>query len=384
MPSTSRNAANSDVAAPWWPTLSELLERVHIVSLATRTQFRGIRTREAALFEGPNGASEFSPFLEYADGEAAAWLAAAIEYGWGTLPPLRRSRVEVNATVPAVAAGEVADVLARFEGCTTAKVKVAEKGQSLDDDIARVRAVRELMGDNALVRIDANGGWSVDEAERALTALAEFDLDYAEQPCMSIDELVVVRRRLTITSGASSTSDTGNSASVSSAASADRPTPLVRIAADESVRKASDPLAVARSGAADLLIVKAQPLGGITRAIDIIAAAGLPAVVSSALDTSVGIGMGLHLAAALPEASVDSPLGPGVGLAGACGLGTVALLDGDVTNESLLPQHGGITVRRPTLDPNKLAHNQATSDRQQWWRDRIRRCYALLVAGATP
>lgn len=337
------------------PSADELLSRVRIVSIPTRTAFRGVRLREAAIFDGPNGASEFSPFLEYDDAESAAWLAAALEFGWGDMPALRRESIAVNATVPAVSAAEVAGVLARFEGCTTAKVKVAERGQTLADDIARVRAVREVMGDEAIVRIDANGGWAVDEAVEALQQLAEFDLDYAEQPCMAVDELAEVRRRITSVEGGA---------------------PLVRIAADESVRKAADPLAVAESGAADLLIVKAQPLGGIERAMRIIEAANLPVVVSSALDTSIGISMGLHLAAALPEPGDEHESGGK--LAGACGLGTVALLDGDVATEPLLPQGGRLPVRRAILDEAKLSEFAATTDRVKWWRDRITRCRALL------
>mgnify|MGYP000866513159 CR=1 FL=1 len=333
------------------PPLDELLERVRIVAIPTRTRFRGVTLREAAIFEGPSGASEFSPFLEYEDREAASWLAAAVEYGWGELPPIQRSRIAVNATVPAVSAAAVPEVLARFEGCRTAKVKVAERGQSLADDIARVRAVREAMGDDALVRIDANGGWSVDEAVTALRALAEFDLDYAEQPCMSVAELVEVRRQTTDQKIRGSR-------------------PLVRIAADESVRKAEDPLAVARAGAADLLIVKAQPLGGIARALEIIEAAALPVVVSSALDTSVGIGMGLHLAAALPDGL----------LAGACGLGTVALLDGDVTDRQLIAENGEIEVRRAILDPALLEEYAAEPERERWWHERIARCHRLLAS----
>lgn len=322
-------------------SLDELLDAARVVAIPTRTKFRGVAVREAVLFEAPNGASEFSPFTEYDDREAAAWLAAAVEFGWAAIPPPRRGRIAVNATVPAVTPEEIPGVLARFPGCRTVKVKVAERGQSLADDVARVRAVREAAGDEALIRIDANGGWSVDEALTAIDALAEFDLDYVEQPCMSVPDLARVRAR----SGG-----------------------VVRIAADESVRKANDPLAVARAGAADLLIVKAQPLGGITRALGIVAEAGLPVVVSSALDTSVGIAMGLHLAAALPQ---------GV-LAGACGLGTVALLTGDVTADPLLPRNGELDVRRPTLDPELLREHRAAPERETWWRERITRCYALL------
>src|SRR5699024_4395457 len=151
--------------------------------------FRGVSVREAVIFDAPGGASEFSPFTEYADDEAATWLAAAIEFGWHELPALRRETIAVNATVPAVSAAEVPSILERFPGCHTAKVKVAEAGQSLSDDVARVRAVREAMGQAALVRVDANGGWQVDEAVQALRALAEFDLDYAEQPCATVPEL---------------------------------------------------------------------------------------------------------------------------------------------------------------------------------------------------
>lgn len=298
------------------------------------------------MFDAPQGASEFSPFPEYDDAEAAHWLAAAIEFGWGTLPQPQREWIAVNATVPAVSAASVPAVLARFPGCDTVKVKVAERGQTLADDVARVRAAREALGATARVRIDANGGWSVDEAATAVCALAEFDLDYAEQPCASIDELSALRQRL------------GGD------------TPLVRIAADESVRKATDPLAVARSGAADLLVIKAQPLGGIARALRIVREAGLPVVISSALDTSVGIGMGLHLAAALDEGQ----------LAGACGLGTAALLEGDVTRDPLLPEHGGIAMRRPELDPELLQQFAAPAERESWWRARITRCYTALQA----
>ena len=333
--------ANSQ-STPALPPLAEVLDRARVVAIPTRTRFRGISVREAVIVEGPEGATEFSPFPEYDDAEAATWLAAALDFGWNEQPPALRDSIEVNATVPAVSAAEVPAILARFPGCTTAKVKVAERGQSLAYDVARVRAVREAMGPNAKVRVDANCGWTVDEAVAALTALAEFDLDYAEQPCTTVPELAEVRARL---SGA------------------------VRIAADESVRKASDPLAVARSGAADLLIIKAQPLGGVRRALELVEQAGLPVVISSALDTSVGIAMGLRLASALPEGL----------LAGACGLGTVALLDGDVTRASLVPVAGAIEVRRPALDTELLEKYRAAPDRDTWWRERMARCYALLA-----
>ena len=322
------------------PPLAALLDTVHVVALPLATRFRGVDTREALLFQGPEGWSEFSPFTEYDDAEAATWLAAAIEDAWHPTPPARRSTVGVNATVPAVSAESVGAVLARYDGCRTVKVKVAERGQSLTDDIARVAAVRAALGPEGRVRIDANGAWNLDEAERALHALAEFDLEYAEQPCATVDELAELRRRL-----------------------ADWDIP---IAADESVRKAADPLAVARAGAADLLVIKAQPLGGIRRALDIVADAGLPVVVSSALDTSVGLAMGVALAAALPELDYD------------CGLGTASLFTADVTATPLVPRGGELPVGRITPDLALLEEHAASDDRRAWWLARLERCHALL------
>nr|WP_121057896.1 o-succinylbenzoate synthase [Microbacterium telephonicum] len=327
------------------PPLSELLADAHVVALPLTTRFRGIETREAVVFAGPQGWTEFSPFSEYDDAEAATWLAAAIEYGWTAVPAPVREAVRVNATVPAVSAAAVPAVLARFDGCRTAKVKVAQRGQTLADDVARVRAVRGILGPEGRVRVDANGAWNVDEAERALHALAEFDLEYAEQPCAGIDELAELRARV-----------------------ADWDIP---IAADESVRKASDPLAVARAGAADLLVVKAQPLGGILRALDVVAEAGLPAVVSSALDTSIGLSMGVALAASLPRLDFD------------CGLGTASLLAADVTTSPLRPVGGALTLERPVADPDLLRAHRASPEREQWWLERLRRCHALLSASGS-
>lgn len=320
----------------------DLLERAHVVSLPLATRFRGIETRELLLLEGPDGWAEFSPFVEYGDAEAANWLAAAIEFGWGGVDAPGSASVSVNATVPAIPADGVPALLARFPGCRTAKVKVAERGQSLADDLARVRAVRAVLGPEGRIRVDANGGWTVDEATDALSALAEVGLEYAEQPCATVPELAAVRDRL------------GG---------------LVRIAADESVRKAEDPVAVARAGAADLLVIKAQPLGGIRRAAAIVAEAGLPAVVSSALESSVGLAQGAHLAAALGLAREAAP---------ACGLGTAALLAADVTAHPLVPVDGAIPVARVIPDPALLAARAASPERDAWWRERLRRAHALL------
>jgi O-succinylbenzoate synthase len=312
------------------------------VALPLAARFRGIEVREAVVLEGPEGWTEFSPFADYDDDEAATWLAAAIDFGWMPQPAPLRQDVPVNATVPAVGADAVAEILARFDGCRTAKVKVAEPGQRLADDVARVAAVRAAMGPEGRVRIDANGAWNVDEAERALHALAEYDLEYAEQPCETVDELAELRRRVKYMD--------------------------IPIAADESVRKAADPLAVARAGAADLLVVKAQPLGGVRRALDIVAEAGLPAVVSSALDTSIGLSMGVALAAALPRLDYD------------CGLGTASLFTADVSDPALVPSGGVLPVGRVIPDPDLLAEHAASADRRDWWLERLTRCHAALAA----
>ena len=310
-----------------------------------RVPFRGVLHREALLLRGPAGWGEFSPFLEYDDDEAARWLAAALEAANEGWPLPIRDRVPVNATVPAVPAAAVASVLARFPGCTTAKIKVAQPGQSLADDINRVAAVREALGDRGKLRIDANGAWSLTDAGRALTALAPFDLEYAEQPCASIEDLAALRVAL-------------------ARAGVD-----VLIAADESVRKAEDPLRVALAGAADVVVLKVAPLRGVRPALDIAQACGLPVVVSSALDTSVGIAAGVALAAALPA------------LPYACGLATAALLAGDVVRPSL-DGHGGSIAAGPVVaDPALLAEFAAPQDRREWWLARLERCERLLTAG---
>lgn len=324
------------------PDLAELLADAHVVALPMRVRFRGITTREAVVLRGPAGWTEFSPFVEYDDAEAAAWLRATVDFGWTDHEPAADS-VPVNATVPAITADAVADLLARYPGCTTAKVKVAEPGTTVDDDVARVAAVRRVMGPEAAVRVDANGLWSVDQATAALERLAPFDLQYAEQPCATVPELAELRSRV---------AGLG-----------------VRVAADESVRKASDPLAVARAGAADVLVVKAQPLGGISAARAVIADAGLPCVVSSALDTSVGLGMGAFLAAAA--------MTPGY----AAGLGTAAMFAGDVTADPLLPVGGRVPVRRVDVAPDLVERSAASPARTAWWRARVARVHALLAAG---
>jgi len=324
------------------PSLEDLLDSARVVALPMHTRFRGVDTREALLFEGPQGWAEFSPFVEYEDAEAATWLAAAIDFAWHEQPAPLRDRIAVNATVPAIEAARVAEVLARFPGCRTAKVKVAEPGQSLADDIARVRAVREAMGPEGRIRIDANGFWNVDEAEHAVHALGEYDLEYVEQPCATVPELADLRRRVKYMG--------------------------IPVAADESVRKSADPLAVARAGAADLLVIKAQPLGGVTHALQIVTAAGLPAIVSSALDTAIGLSQGAALAAALPTLDFD------------CGLGTASLFLDDVADRR--PVDGSIPVGRVTPDAAALTRLAASDERREWWTARLARCHSELAAAA--
>nr|WP_308222043.1 o-succinylbenzoate synthase [Janibacter melonis] len=328
--------------SPQTPGVDELLEGMRVVSIPMRVRFRGVDEREAALLQGPKGWAELSPFVEYGPQETSRWLAAAVEAGWRGWPPPVRDEVPCNATVPAVGPERVPEVLARFDGCTTAKIKVAERGQTLADDVERVAAVRDAMGPVAAVRVDANGGWSVDQALDAVAALAPFGLEYVEQPCADVEGLRAVRLGL-------------------ARAGVD-----VRVAADESIRKAEDPLRVAREGAADVVVVKVAPLGGVARALEVVDACGLPAVVSSALDTSVGIRAGVALAAALPE------------LPHACGLGTVGLLAGDVTRDPLVPVGGDVPVRPVEVDEALLDDHEAPAERVRWWRERLRAAHAHL------
>ena len=320
------------------PPIDDLLDGAHVLSMPMRTKFRGITTREVMLIRGPGGWGEFSPFPEYDDVESAPWLASAIEAAWDGPPNAVRRRIAVNATVPAVAASEVAGVLSRSPGAETAKVKVAEKGQSLADDVARVRAVRELV---PRVRIDANGGWTVDEAVTALAALtADGPLEYAEQPCATVAELVELRRRA----------------------------PGVRVAADESIRRAEDPMKVVRAGGADIAVLKVAPLGGMRALLELageLGEYGVPVVVSSALDSAVGIASGLAAAAALPH------------LEFACGLGTGSLFVRDVAPAPEVVD-GTYPVQSVEPDPHALIELGADAERTQWWIERVRRCHALL------
>ncbi|MEY4390787.1 MAG: hypothetical protein RLZZ400_530 [Actinomycetota bacterium] len=322
--------------------LSSIKDTAAVVSIPMRSRFRGVTEREALLFEGPNGWAEWAPFLEYEDEEASVWLNAAVEFAFEPEPQLKRTRIGVNATLGAVAADKVADSLSHFGTFATVKIKVAEPGQSIDEDVARVVRVRELYAD-AKIRLDANGGFEIAQAIELVSELHRrgIELEYFEQPCRTIADLAELRVEL------------------------HREGLSLAIAADESVRKASDPLAVAQAGAADILVLKVAPLGGVSRALSIASDAGLPIVVSSALDTSVGISAGLQLAAALPELSFD------------CGLATTAMLIGDVTKEPLRAENGYLDYRRVEVAHSKLDVFRAEDHRVDWWMDRLERCARL-------
>jgi o-succinylbenzoate synthase len=336
------------------PSLEELQDRAHVVRLPLVTRFRGVDEREVLLLDGPLGWGEFAPFVEYAPIEASRWLAAAVEAGWSRWPSARRDRVPVNAIVPAVSPEAAARLVRASGGCRTAKVKVAEPGQSTADDVARVRAVAAALVDlddggaeGARVRVDANGAWTVSVAVQALEALraAAVDggaiLEYAEQPCATLAEQAEVRRRVD-----------------------------VLIATDEGLRKAGDPAHVeGLRDATDILVVKVAPLGGVVKALEVASAYGLPVVVSSALDSSVGLAAGAALAAALDT------------LDHACGLGSGRLLAADVVpdGDRVLPVGGYVEVGRPVPDGDLLARLRAEPDREEWWRSRLADAYAIMA-----
>lgn len=305
-------------------------------AIGLKNRFRGITVREGMLFEGAAGWAEWSPFHDYDDATCRSWLRAAREAADNGWPAPVRDVVPVNCTVPAVDPDKAAAIV-RTSGCATAKVKVAEPGQTLADDLARVEAVRDAIGPDGRVRIDANGAWSIDEAVRNLKELARFDLEYVEQPCASVQDLAAVRRRTE-----------------------------VLVAADESIRRAEDPLLVRKLEAADIAVLKVQPIGGVRACLDIAEQIGLPVVVSSALETSVGIAAGVALAAALPE------------LPYACGLATVSMFTADVVREPLMPVNGLLPVTRPEPDPDLLAAATADAATTAVWDARLARVRHLL------
>nr|WP_281353526.1 o-succinylbenzoate synthase [Phytoactinopolyspora mesophila] len=314
-----------------------------IYAIPMRTRFRGITVREGMLIEGPAGWGEFCPFAEYDDATSAAWLATAVEQATAGWPEPVRERIPVNCTVPAVGPERAYEIVSG-SGCSTAKVKVADHPDSLPEDLARVEAVRDALGPGGAVRVDANGVWDVDAAVTHIRRLdaAAGGLEYVEQPCPTIEDLAAVRRRVD-----------------------------VRIAADESIRRAEDPMRVAVAGAADIAVIKCTPLGGVRRALQVAEAAALPCVVSSALETSVGLSAQLALAGALPDLDF------------ACGLGTLALLDGDVVAEadSFRPVGGYLPVPRTPPAPELVQlsrYELRNADQAAWWRHRLTRVLSAL------
>ena len=304
--------------------LDSILDSLKVVALSTTTDFRAITSREVALFQGPQGWAEFSPFLEYSHEESIPWLVSAIEAAFAQTPPLIRSDIPVNATLPALDdPTEIEQILSAFEGVSVVKVKV---GTEISADLARVACVRELRP-HAKIRIDVNGLWSVDEAHEFLDQVGE--IEYVEQPCSTIEELRELKKRCT-----------------------------VKIAGDEVIRKAKDPLDLDLADAIDILMLKVAPLGGITRAMEIARHHQLPVVVSSALESAVGISHGLKLAAALPELNF------------ACGLGTGVLLAEDVAKIPII--NGAMRVRDVSPDTDAFEKYAVSSERLNWWRNRVR------------
>ena len=306
------------------------------VAIPMALRYRRLQERRAVLLRGPAGWGEFSPFEEYRDPIAARWLASGLESARHPLPLPRRDRIPVNVTVPPIEP-EPAKRLVAASGCRTAKVKVAEEGQSFMDDVARVAAVREALGDRGFLRIDVNGAWGVEEASNRLRILEEFNLQYVEQPCATLRELAELRPR----------------------------TPIP-IAADESIRSGATPEEVLDSGGVDMLVMKVQPMGGVTRMLDWAWRTGLPVIPSSALETSVGLATGLAAAAALPE------------LPYACGLATASLLAADVVRRPLAAEDGEMRLDRPFPAPELLERWQPEEEVTSHMIARLERVAELL------
>jgi O-succinylbenzoate synthase len=319
--------------------MSDLLQalELHPVRIPMRHRFRRVDHREAVLIRGPAGWGEFSPFPDYPPEVTTRWLACALEAACSSLPEPGRSEIPVNVTIPALSP-EASAALVLESGASTAKVKVAEPGQTLSEGVERVAAVRDALGPDGKIRIDVNASWSVDDAVAALDALIPFGLEYVEQPVATVEEMIELKQRTS-----------------------------VLLAADELVRLSADPLQVVEMGAADVLVVKVQPMGGVSRALDLAGRAGIPVVISSALETSVGIYSGLLAASRI--GTLDY----------ACGLGTVALIEGDVTMEPLIPKDGFLEVRRPEPDPVLLRRWRPSRDRSAELLRKVRSAAEVLA-----
>ena len=314
--------------------LDDLLATLRVITIPTRTNFRGVTYREVALIQGPQGWGEFSPFLEYDDNECAPWLASAIEAATVARPERFRNEIAVNGTIPELNDKKEIEALMRtYSGAKTFKVKV---GNNLTEDVMRVARVFSN-APKAAIRVDVNGLWSVDEALTNLYAYYEEigPLEYVEQPCATIEELRELKRRIKI--------------------------PL-RIAADEVIRKATDPFKVDLTDAADIVMLKVQPLGGIRRSLEIAQHHGLPVVVSSALESAIGIEYGLELAASISDLNLD------------CGLATGSLLTRDVAEHKIVDGKIALGQISPQLDGLDVS-----PDRFEWWKNRIMRVGKLLT-----
>ena len=325
--------------------VDDILPLAHVVSIPLTTAFRGLTTREALLIAGPEGPAEWSPFLEYDDAEAATWLRAALEQAFEPAPPAPTT-IRVNGTIPAVPSDQVAGLLAGAGMPTTVKVKVGGPGTTLAEDVARVSAVRDALGPTGRIRLDANGSWTLDEAEHAIREMELLDLDYIEQPVSELSDMAELRRRITRLG--------------------------IQVAADESIRRLGDIDAVIDAAACDVAVLKVQPLGGLEatqRVAEKALTAGLEVVVSSALETSVGLYRGAQMISWL-EATTPVVLD--------AGLGTQSFLANDVVTTPLVAQAGLLEIAPPVLNMTKVSGFLASAERTAWWHERLERCLALL------
>ena len=333
-----------------YPHLDEILEKTLVVGVRLRTPFRGVTLREVMLIQGTQGPGEWAAFLEYSDEVAARWLLSALEQAFGhgvATPASSLTHIPVNATFPALDLEQIPFWWSHFSGCQSAKIKVGEPGQSLTEDVERVRVLRDAVGPEVKIRLDVNARWGLDQAEAAILAFHELDIDYVEQPVASVGKMVKLKRRL---------AGTG-----------------IRLAADELIRQNHALTAVIDRGAADIAVLKTSPLGGVRRTLslaDEAHGAGLEVVISSALETSVGLSWGIRTAALLTErwgAIPDS------------GLGTAVFLTHDVVRKPLLVDSGRVAVSDPVLDFEAINAVKASAERTAWWQDRLRRCYPLAL-----
>lgn len=318
-------------------TLEEALASLRVLALPMRTTFRSLDVRETALIKGESGWGEFAPFIEYSDQESLPWLESAIEAADKPLSPALRELIPINATVPASNdEAEIEQIMSWYPGVDTVKIKV---GTGIREDLARIKAVRKYLP-KAKIRIDVNGSWSPDDALININAIynevAGDSLEYVEQPVANLDELKQLKEGMSVD---------------------------VKIAGDEVLRKAKDPFAISLDGAIDLLMLKVSPLGGIKRAMDLAIHHKLPVVVSSALESAVGISHGLALAARLPELDY------------ACGLGTSALFNQDISHIPII--NGAIKVKNYPIDIAQIERHELKGERLEWWRNRISRVWNL-------